>query len=205
MKTKGLMLLGSLIFLILSCDPPIDSEYIKTIEDYRTEANTEFADSASSPLTKEGLAHFERLDFFPIDKKYRLMASFVLNPDPEPFEMETTTSRRPVYVKYGEAHFSLDGKEYMLEVYQSDKLKKMEELNEHLFLPFKDLTNGIESYGGGRFLDLKIPVGETIIIDFNKAYNPYCAYNHNYSCPVPPRVNHLNIAIPAGVKAYGEH
>ena len=81
----------------------------------------------------------------------------------------------------------------------------IKELKDYLFLPFMDLTNGVSSYGGGRFLDLKIPEGESIIIDFKKAYNPYCAYNHRYSCPVPPDANHLNIEIPAGVKAYGEH
>ena len=68
-----------------------------------------------------------------------------------------------------------------------------------------DLTNGNRSYGGGRFLDLKIPAGEIMIIDFNKAYNPYCAYNHKYSCPIPPEVNHMDIEIPAGVRAYKDH
>ena len=127
------------------------------------------------------------------------------HPDPEPFEMETTTARRPIYVKYGEAHFSIDDTEYSLEIYQSEKAKQMEEFKEYLFLPFKDLTNGEGSYGGGRFIDLKIPEGETIIIDFNKSYNPYCAYNHKYSCPVPPYANHLNISVPAGVKGYKDH
>lgn len=164
-----------------------------------------YADSASSPLTKEGLAYFHELDFFPVDGKYRIEADFLLNPEPEPFEMETTTARRPIYVKYGEARFSLDGENYALEIYQSDKAKKMEEFKEYLFLPYKDLTNGNQSYGGGKFIDLKIPKGNTIIIDFNKAYNPYCAYNHKYSCPVPPEVNHLNIEIPAGVMAYADH
>jgi uncharacterized protein (DUF1684 family) len=192
-------------FILGSCTPKPDPAHIKEIQDYRVEMNSDYADSSSSPLTKEGLAHFNGLEFFDIDQKYRIEADFILNPDPEPFEMETTTSRRPIYVKYGEAHFKLDGKKYILEIYQSEKAKKMTEFKEHLFLPFKDLTNGNESYGGGRFLDLKIPAGETIIIDFNKAYNPYCAYNHRYSCPIPPEVNHLDIEISAGVKAYGDH
>ncbi|MBE9484092.1 MAG: DUF1684 domain-containing protein [Bacteroidetes bacterium] len=167
--------------------------------------NQKFADSASSPLTKEGLPHFEGLEFYPADPEYILKARFVLNPDPEPFEMETTTARKPVYVKYGEAHFNLNGTDLVLEIYQSNKAKEMEEFREFLFLPFKDLTNSIETYGGGRYIDLKIPEGETIIIDFNKAYNPYCAYNHRYSCPIPPKVNHINIEIPAGVMAYNDH
>ena len=191
--------------MLSSCTPTTDPAYLEEIQEHRTKINHEFADSLTSPLTKEGLAHFHELEFFPIDAKYSIEATFVLNQEPEPFEMETTTSRRPIYVKYGEAHFNLDGNDYVLEIYQSDKAKTMQEFKEYLFLPYKDLTNGNQSYGGGKYLDLKIPNGETIIIDFNKAYNPYCAYNHRYSCPIPPRVNHLDIEIQAGVKAYEDH
>ena len=195
-----------LIIIFGACTQSLqDTEYIKEIESYRAEVNEKFAKAESSPLTVEGLQEFNGLAFFPVDIKYCIEAKFTLNPDPEPFGMETTTERRPIYVKYGEAHFSLDGEDFMLEIYQSEKAKQMEEFKEHLFLPFKDLSNGNESYGGGRFIDLKIPEGESIIIDFNKAYNPYCAYNHKYSCPIPPEVNHLNIDIAAGVKAYDKH
>lgn len=204
MKTKLSFLALSLI-IICSCTNPIDEAYIESIEIFRMDINQKFTDSASSPLTKEGLAHFEGLEFYPADPEYILKARFVLNPDPEPFEMETTTARKPVYVKYGEAYFKIKGEYLMLEIYQSSKAKNMEEFKEFLFLPFKDLTNGVETYGGGRYIDLKIPDGETIIIDFNKAYNPYCAYNHRYSCPIPPEVNHVNIEIPAGVMAYKDH
>ena len=205
MKIRTTFLILSLILIICSCTNPIDEAFIESIEIYRMDINQKFADSASSPLTKEGLAHFEGLEFYPADPEYILKARFVLNPDPEPFEMETTTARKPVYVKYGEAHFNLNGMDLVLEIYQSNKAKEMEEFREFLFLPFKDLTNGIETYGGGRYIDLKIPEGETIIIDFNKAYNPYCAYNHRYSCPIPPEVNHINIEIPAGVMAYKDY
>lgn len=205
MKTKVFIFILFASLILSACINSSDQAYIESMEVFRVEINQEFADSSSSPLTKEGLMHFEGLDFFPADPGYVVTARFVLNPDPEPFEMETTTERRPIYVKYGEAHFELNGKSHVLEIYQSDKAKQMEEFREHLFLPFKDLTNGEESYGGGRFIDLKIPEGDEIIIDFNKAYNPYCAYNHKYSCPVPPEANHLNIPVPAGVKAYKDH
>ncbi|MEN8224526.1 MAG: DUF1684 domain-containing protein [Bacteroidota bacterium] len=206
--TRFLQISGTAVIVLLmmnACTPSTDPVYIGEIQNYRAEMNHEFSDSATSPLTKEGFRHFQELDFFAIDAKYCVEAKFVLNPDPEPFGMETNTARRPIYVKFGEAHFSLDGKDHILEIYQSDKAKEMEEFKEYLFLPFKDLTNGRQSYGGGRFLDLKIPAGETITIDFNKAYNPYCAYNHRYSCPIPPEVNHLDIEIKGGVKAYNDH
>jgi len=205
MKITNPFLILILFLIINACTNPIDEAYLESMEIHRAEINQEFADPEQSPLTDEGLEHFEGLDFFPADPEYVVKARFVLNPDPEPFEMETTTTRRPIYVKYGEAHFTFQGEEIVLEIYQSDKAKQMEEFKEHLFLPYKDLTNGEESYGGGKFIDLKIPEGEHIIIDFNKAYNPYCAYNHKYSCPIPPEANHLNIRVPAGVKAYGDH
>lgn len=205
MKRNYIVSIFTIILMLISCTSPLDEAYIESMETYRAGINKEFADSVSSPLTEEGLVQFQGLDFFPPDPDYFIKARFVPNPDPEAFEMETTTERRPVYVKYGEAHFQLKGEDIILEIYQSDKAKQMEEFKEYLFLPFKDLTNGEETYGGGRYIDLKIPQGDEIMIDFNKAYNPYCAYNHRYSCPVPPKANHLNIRIPAGVKAYKDH
>lgn len=207
MNKRIFFLFSSLLLVVLFtfCDQKNGQAYLGEIEAYRAEMNMKFADTATSPLTDEGLATFTELDFYPIDEKYRIEAEFLYNPDPVPFEMITTTERRPLYVKYGEVHFTLDGKDHVLEIYQSESAKKIKEFKEYLFLPFKDLSCGEQSYGGGRFIDLKIPEGKTIIIDFNKAYNPYCAYNHKYSCPVPPEVNHLNISIPAGVMAYNEH
>jgi len=205
MKKNNIIKLLVILVIVISCTNPLDEAYIETMEIYRAGINEEFADSSRSILTDEGLAHFTGLDFFPADPDYFIKAKFVLNPDPEAFEMETTTERRPIYVKYGEAHFELNGEKIVLEIYQSDKAKNMEEFREYLFLPFKDLTNGEETYGGGRYIDLKIPQGDEIMIDFNKSYNPYCAYNDRYSCPVPPEANHLNIRILAGVKAYKDH
>ena len=81
---------------------------------------------------------------------------------------------------------------------------KREGLEDYLFLPFIDDTNGEESYGGGRYIDLRIPEGDTIVIDFNKSYNPYCAYNDKYSCPIVPRINYLALEVRAGVMAFNK-
>jgi uncharacterized protein len=89
-----------------------------------------------------------------------------------------------------------------LNIYRNIDLSKKKEYKNYLFLPFLDLTSGNESYGGGRYIDMRIPKGNIITIDFNKAYNPYCAYNHKYSCPVVPDENNLNIEIKAGVKKF---
>jgi uncharacterized protein (DUF1684 family) len=116
--------------------------------------------------------------------------------------MKTSTARLPEYIKYGELHFVLDGKECHLNVYQNIDLIKKPGFEDYLFLPFSDLTSGKESYIGGRYIDLTIPKSSTMILDFNTAYNPYCAYNHIYSCPLVPLENDLNVAIEAGVKKF---
>jgi uncharacterized protein (DUF1684 family) len=86
-----------------------------------------------------------------------------------------------------------------------ESLKPGAKYKNHIFVPFTDLTTGSESYGGGRYVDLELPFSDKVIIDFNRAYNPYCAYNHKYSCAIPPEENHLNVAIKAGVKAFANH
>ena len=179
-----------------------DSIAIKEILTFQKELNREFASEEESPLTSKDYEEFKELDFFKIDTLYRVKAKFIRTPYETPFIMKTTTDREPVYVKYGEAHFILQEKEWVLNIYQNQRLTTQPEYENHLFLPFTDLTNDDTSYGGGRFIDLKIPDGDTIVIDFNTAYNPYCAYSERYSCPIPPEENDLSIEIPAGVRKY---
>ncbi len=172
------------------------------VEKFQKDLNTEYADAKTSPLTAEDLKVFKALDFYPINEMFFVKAKFIRTENEKPFEMKTSTSRRPLYVKYGEAHFTIDGKPFQLNIYQNIELIKKEEYKDYLFLPFFDLTCGKESYIGGKYIDLKIPQGDTIAIDFNTSYNPYCAYNHKYSCPKVPLENNLNIEIKAGVKKF---
>ena len=171
-------------------------------EKFQTELNQSFSDSLKSPLTKEDLQHFKGLDFFPLNEKFIVEAKFVRTKKEKAFAMKTTTSRTPLYVKYGELHFTIDEKEFKLNVYQNIDLSKKPGYSDYLFLPFSDLTCGKESYIGGRYVDMRMQKGKTWTIDFNKAYNPYCAYNYKYSCPIVPLENDLNIEILAGVKKY---
>ncbi|NQV76788.1 MAG: DUF1684 domain-containing protein [Lutibacter sp.] len=203
---KNIFLGFIIITLFINCTNQ-KTNYEDEIKLVQYELNTEFANASTSPLTEESLKIFKALDFFEIDKNYRFEAEFELTPNTPIFEMQTTTQRLPLYRKYGIAQFTLNGEKFELSIYQSQDLMTTIEYEDYLFLPFNDKTNGNLSYGGGRFLDLKLPSEEsnTIVIDFNKAYNPYCAYNHKYSCPIPPSENNLSIAIPAGVKAYGDH
>ncbi|GAA3522007.1 DUF1684 domain-containing protein [Aquimarina addita] len=169
---------------------------------FQAELNRKFASEEESPLTSKDLAIFKGLDFFDIDTSFSVEATFVRTPYETPFIMKTTTEREPLYVKYGEAHFMLQEKEWVVNIYQNQGLKTQPEYEAYLFLPFTDTTNGVTTYEGGRYIDLTIPEGKKIIIDFNTAYNPYCSYNDRYSCPIPPEENHLDIDIPVGVKKY---
>ena len=169
---------------------------------FQNELNQEYADAKTSPLMTEDLATFKTLDFFPANEKFFVVAKFVRTKKEKPFEMKTSTDRKPMYVKYGEVFFTIDGSNLKLNVYKNIALSKQEKYKDHLFLPFSDLTCGNESYIGGKYIDLKIPKAHSIVIDFNTSYNPYCAYNHKYSCPIVPLENDLNIEIKAGVKKF---
>lgn len=193
----------SLLILLVATVSFGQKRYVRdSVIAFQNKINSEYADAKESPLKPKDLKKFKSLDFYPINEKLIVTAKFVRTPDEKPFEMPTSTDRKPMYVKYGEAHFSIGGKPFKLHIYQSQDLKKIEKYKNSLFLPFTDLTSGVESYGGGRYIDLQIPSGDEIIIDFNRAYNPYCAYNHKYSCPIPPQENDLNIEIKAGVKKF---
>lgn len=174
----------------------------KALEESRAaqeKLNKAYVNPETSILLKEDFEMFRGLEFFPLDENYIITANFIRTPDEEVFKMATTTERLASYVKYAEVHFVIDHQELTLNVYQNMDLIEKPGFEDYLFLPFHDLTNGVESYGGGRYLDLRIPEGDTIIIDFNRVYNPYCVYNPRYSCPIPPKENDLEIEIRAGV------
>ena len=175
---------------------------LASAEKFQSELNQSYADSLKSPLTKADFKQFKGLDFFSINEKYIVEATFIRTKKEKPFGMKTTTSRTPLYKKYGELHFEIDDKAFKLNVYQNVDLNKKTGYEDYLFLPFSDLTCGKESYIGGRYVDMKIQKGQTWTIDFNKAYNPYCAYNYEYSCPIVPLENDLDIEILAGVKKF---
>lgn len=171
-------------------------------EKFQKKINSEYADAKTSPLTETDLKIFKTLDFYPLNSKYFVNAKFVKAKNEKAFEMKTSTNRRPKYIKYGTVFFTIDGVSLQLNVYQDIELSKSDEYKEYLFLPFSDKTCGKESYIGGRYIDLKIPKSNIISIDFNQSYNPFCAYNHKYSCPIVPLENDLNIEIKAGVKTF---
>ncbi|MDC6352470.1 DUF1684 domain-containing protein [Zeaxanthinibacter sp. PT1] len=185
--------------------PAVTPETAETPEEeillFQQEMNRQFRDPESSPLPDRYRADFEGLDFYEPDTNFRVVARLERTPEALPFSMPTTTDRLALEVVYGVAYFELQGETYQLEVYQ-EAGSADEADTSYLFLPFTDLTNGEETYSGGRYLDLDIPDGDSLLIDFNRAYNPYCVYNKKYSCPIVPKVNHLATAVRAGLKDF---
>ncbi|WP_226163285.1 DUF1684 domain-containing protein [Hymenobacter terricola] len=177
--------------------------HAQSVLEFQQNLNKEFLSPAESPLTDQERAAFNTLPFYPTGYAYYVAATLVCDSNSQPFAIETSTARRPLYRKYGELRFVLNGQPLHLSMYQNLELLKRPGLEDYLFVPFTDLTNGRGSYGGGRYLDLRIPpAGTTLMqLDFNCAYNPSCAYSHGYSCPVPPAENRLPVAIPAGVQS----
>jgi len=172
---------------------------------FQKELNAQYKDASRSPLKESDRKEFEGLEFFKYDSTFVVEAIFTRTDNELPFKMKTTTDRLPEYVKYGVLQFSLNNDMFQLSIYQNQDKIKEDPNYDSLFLPFTDETNGMESYGGGRYIDLSIPKGNKLIIDFNSAYNPYCAYNDKYSCPIVPRENYLKTRIEAGVKTFGKH
>ncbi|MDT0557120.1 DUF1684 domain-containing protein [Ichthyenterobacterium sp. W332] len=189
-----------LMISTLSCAQ--DKTDIKVETQWQREINTNFKDASKSPLTAKGLKKFKGLDFFSFDSSYVVTAKLKLTPDSKPFKMKTTTDRRPLYRIFGIATFELNGKTHQLNVYQNLGLLNKKGYEDYLSIPFYDDTNGETTYGGGRYVEARIPEGDHLVINFNQAYNPYCAYSDRYSCTLVPRVNYLETAVEAGVKAY---
>ncbi len=178
------------------------TEYVSGIQKERDQKDIEMLTDEKSPIPDEEKATFKKLNYFKPDPEYRIEASFKRFDQASRFLMKTTTDRLPEYSLYGVVNFSYKGKNYSLNVYQNIELVKKPGYEKHLFLPFNDETNDKETYGGGRFLDLTETGENTLVVDFNLAYNPYCAYNHKYSCPIPPAENNLKVKIEAGEKKW---
>ena len=206
---KALIIALSLVFiaqlgfcqtLILSQNELLKE--IKKADQFQLEQVKEFADPEKSPLPKDSSIHFTGPEYFKTNTLYILKAKFEVIENGKEFEMKTSTDRLPLYKDYALLTFFLRGQEFQLHAYQNVKYSKIEGHENELFIPFNDYTNGIDSYGGGRYLDIQIPEEDVMILNFNMTYNPYCAYNNKYSCPIPPEENKLAIGIEAGVKKY---
>jgi len=201
-----LILIGILTLPIVT--PPVEgSEYQEDVGiekekvmKWRKERDQFFKSHQRSPLRPADQEKFKRLEYFPFNPQYyfagQIKREILHINDPKYYATFLTnkgTNKR--YIRYGKFHFNLDGKDFELEVYKSI-------LSDTLFIPFKDLTNGKETYEGGRYIDAEILTGYRMVLDFNMAYEPSCAYNDRFVCAIPPKENSLSIEIKAGERNF---
>jgi uncharacterized protein (DUF1684 family) len=150
----------------------------------------------------------KQLHFFAPDENFRVVAKFEKSDGNQWFQMPTSGRIKKTFRVYGSLSFIIHDTLVKMNVYQSQGLMGSDQYSDYLFLPFTDATTGIETYASGRYIDLltgDVQNGQ-VTVDFNKAYNPYCAYVSGvYNCPIPPRENHLPVAIRAGEMVYGKH
>jgi len=193
--------------LLISCNSK-DKRPLIGKTTYQQKLNSIFKDASKSPLKSKDLKSFKGLDFFPVDSSYIITASIKKTPNTPFIGMPTSTDEKSYYRKFGILTFILKEKEMQLTLYQSLEESENPIFEDYLFLPFTDETSGNYSYGGGRYMDVfksNINTNGTIELNFNNTYNPYCAYNEDYSCPLTPRDNHLSIEILAGIKDFKKH
>jgi uncharacterized protein (DUF1684 family) len=204
MKSKNilliLILIATLVTLFYSMQDGGTSEaYRKEREKERKDKDDYMRNNSESPFA-DSVALFTGLKYFDIDESFRISANLIPIEEKKTITLATSDGLEKRYLPYAYAEFSLKGEKCRLLILE---IMDMGPFRGTLFLAFADATSAKESYGAGRYLDIKkVPGSTSVLLDFNKAYNPYCAYNDNFSCPFPPSENLLKVAIPAGEKVY---
>jgi len=178
-----------------------DPQTIQQIKEYREARNRFFKEHPRSPLDDSQRSTFKALTYYPIDPKYRFEGKIerykyhIMNPK---YYANFLTNKgvKKRYIRYGRARFQINANAFVVQLYKSPG-------SDHLFIPFKDKTNGDGTYGGGRYLDAEIIMpGYKTVIDFNLSYNPSCVYNEKYICIIPPDENNFDLEIKAGEKNF---
>ncbi len=193
-----ILLLGKLDPLLAQREENPLEQREQKLKGFRERRDRFFREDPQSPLKERDRKKFTGLSYYTIDLKYAMTGRIEKYPtEPKPLYVTLPTSRGAgrKYVKYGRFKFKLDGKEFVLQIYR--RLA-----SDELFLPFKDKTSGVETYEKGRYLYIEPMDGERVLIDFNRAYNPFCHFNEKYTCPFAPEENRLDIAIQAGEKRF---
>jgi hypothetical protein len=207
MKLYQLFAFALLLFSSCTASKVTETElsYMQTIEKHRKNYKKDFLSTQQSPLTKEDLKY---LRFYPADENFKVTAQFTKTENAKPFELTTSGGSQKKYIEYGKATFAIRDTTCSLSLYTSLQLQNMPQYKNLLFVPFKDYTSAETTYGGGRYLDLQttdIIDNQAIIIDFNKSYNPYCAYQPTgWNCPIPPDENYLKMYIEAGERNFAK-
>lgn len=190
-------LLAALPFLLGACSRPHPGqrEHAASVREWHAARDALFR-GPDSPLTSEQRAAFRNLEYFSPDPGWRYEASLERPAVADTVEFLTSKNTVESYVRFGRFRFARDGRDFVLTVYASTDAQPS------LFLPFSDATSGRETYGAGRYVDPEPLPDGGFRVDFNRAYNPYCAYNANWVCPLSPPENHLDLRVTAGEKSF---
>jgi uncharacterized protein (DUF1684 family) len=179
--------------------------YSEELHAHREKYKQGFVQDGRSPLGADDL---QNLDFFPPDSTWKLQCSCSLTENAKPFELPTYSGVTRTYIQFATAVCQRNQVSFAVQLYKNLTQPANPLYASHLFLPFKDETNSDTSYGGGRYINLSSHdiADNMLTIDFNKCYNPWCAYSDGYNCPIPPKENHFPFLIEAGEKNYqGQH
>ncbi len=175
------------------------ANYLAAMERYRANVDWRFRDRILSPLREADRLAFTGLSWFPVDPGMARPATFVAAEAGSVFVLPTFDGHSLTYTRHGSFHLEIHGQRVRLLAFRREGV---EGIRDFLLVPFRDATNGRETYAGGRYLELDLPLSRQPVLDFNKAASPLCAYDPSYACPIPPRENHLPMAIRAGEKRY---
>ncbi len=174
------------------------AQFEKEVLSLRVDKDSYLRNDMDSPIPPIERSGFKGLNYFPPDEGYRVISKLERFDMPKHIMMATSTGTRQAYMRYGAFTFEVKGRSLKLIVYKSAE----DPYARSLFIPFSDETSGRETYAAGRYLDLEEQGGDDYELDFNMAYNPYCAYSEDYTCPIPPVENKLPVKILAGEKNY---
>ena len=200
-RVRALLISGALVLAGCSSGPsaPDSASYVTSLSSARAVKDKDFRESPESPVPKDKRDAVLPLQYFPVDPSYRVPAALKLTDNRPVVEMPTSTGAPRRMQLVGTLDFTFQGQAHSLGAFVPEGTQQIVDL----FVPFADLTTGTDTYPAGRYLDLQPTSTGYYTIDFNQAYNPYCAYNATYECPFPPPSNRLKIAIRAGEKLPG--
>jgi uncharacterized protein len=203
MNTRNILIIGILVVIGLAIVYTItgtESEelYVETIQKDRDRQYKFLKYGLDSPLSGSQKSELKELEYYNIDPTYKVRAKMIPVEDRKMIELPMTDGTVEKYLKHSFAEFELKGQKTKLLLLQAAK----ESDKRNFFLAFADATSGEETYGGGRYLNLRQDGKNSITIDFNLSFNPYCAYNPDFACPLPPKENILELPIRAGEKDY---
>lgn len=195
-----------IISVIIICSSVVVSgqnAYIEEVEQFRTARDAMFGAPEKSPLSAEQITAFDGLQYFPIDEKYSVKAILNTLEAEDSRRLKMSAGGREKFQQYGTISMQLDGREYTMDVYRKGDLQDLSGQEGELFLPFMDASSGKETSAMGRYVSVSLPAeGNEVTVDFNKAINPFAAYNSEYSSPLAPDVNTIDISLLAGERKY---